>query len=50
METFKIQRRDGNENVAEKVKLRSSSLYRNYSFPLPLEKTTARKFKISTSG
>ena len=33
---FKIQRRDGNENIAEKVKLRSSSLYRNYSSPLPL--------------
>ena len=33
---FKIQRRDGNENIAEKVKLRSSSLYRNYSSQLPL--------------
>ena len=33
---FKTQRRDGNENIAEKVKLRSSSLYRNYSSQLPL--------------
>ena len=33
---FKIQRRDGNENVAEKVNLPSFSLYRNYSYPLTL--------------
>ena len=33
---FKIQRRDGNENVAQKVNLRSFSLHRNYSYPLTL--------------
>ena len=33
---FKIQRRDGNENVALKVNLLSFSLYRNYSCPLTL--------------
>ena len=33
---FKIQRRDGNENVAKKVNLRSFSLYRNYWYPLTL--------------
>ena len=33
---FKIQRRDGNENVAKKVNLRSFSLYRNYLYPLTL--------------
>ena len=31
-----IQRRDGNENVAYIVNLRSFSLYRNYSYPLTL--------------
>ena len=34
--TFKIQRREGKENVAEKVNLRSFSLYRNFSYPLTL--------------
>ena len=33
---FKIQRRDGNENVARKVNLRSFSRYRSYSYPLTL--------------
>ena len=33
---FKIQRRDGDKNVAEKVNLRSFSLYRNYSYKLTL--------------
>ena len=33
---FKIRRRDGDENVAEKVNLRSFSLYRNYSYTLTL--------------
>ena len=33
---LKIQRRDGNENVAQKVNLRSFSLHRNYSYPLTL--------------
>ena len=33
---FKIQKRDGNENVAQKVNLRSFSLYRSYSYPLTL--------------
>ena len=33
---FKIQRRDGNGNVAYNVNLRSFSLYRNYSCPLTL--------------
>ena len=33
---IKIQRRDGNENVALKVNLRSFSLYRDYSYPLTL--------------
>ena len=31
-----IQRRDGNEIVAEKVNLRSFSLYREYSYPFTL--------------
>ena len=31
-----IQRRKGNENVAEKVNLRSFSLNRNYIYPLTL--------------
>ena len=35
-EDFKTQRRDGNENVAKKVNLRSLSLYHNYSYPLTL--------------
>ena len=30
---FKIHRRDGNENVALKVNLRSFSLKRNYFYP-----------------
>ena len=33
---FKIQRRDGYENVALKLNLRSFSLYRDYSYPLTL--------------
>ena len=33
---FKIQRRDGNENDALKVNLRSFRLYGNYSYPLIL--------------
>ena len=33
---FKIQRRDGDKNVAEKVNLRSFSLYTDYSYPLTL--------------
>ena len=33
---FKIQGRDGNENVGLKVNLRSFCLYRNYSYPLTL--------------
>ena len=33
---FKIQRRDGNENVAQKVNLCSFSLYSDYSYPLTL--------------
>ena len=33
---FQIQWRDGNENVAWKVNLRSFSLYRNYSYPITL--------------
>ena len=33
---FKVQRRDGNENVALKVNLRPFSLHRNYSYPLTL--------------
>ena len=33
---FKIQQSDGNENVDQKVNLRSFSLYRNYSYPLTL--------------
>ena len=33
---LKIKRRDSNENVAEKVNLRSFSLYRDYSYPLTL--------------
>ena len=33
---FKIQRRDGDKNVAEKVHLRSFSLYSDYSWPLTL--------------
>ena len=35
---FKIQRLDGNENVAQKVNLRSFSLYSDYSYPLTLSK------------
>ena len=33
---FKIQRRDGNVNVAQKENLRSFSLYSDYSYPLTL--------------
>ena len=33
---FKIQRRDGYENVALKLNLRAFSLYRDYSYPLTL--------------
>ena len=33
---FKIQRRDGNENVAQKENLLSFSLYSDYSYPLTL--------------
>ena len=39
---FKIQRRDGNENVAKKVNLRSFSLYRNYWYPLTLSNVGER--------
>ena len=33
---FKVQRRDGNKNVAYKVNLFSFSLYIDYSYPLTL--------------
>ena len=33
---FKIQRRDGDKNVAKKVNFRSFSLYSDYSYPLTL--------------
>ena len=33
---FKIQQRDSNENVAEKVNERSFSLYRDFSYYLTL--------------
>ena len=33
---FKVQRRDGNENVASKVNLCPFSLHRNYAYPLTL--------------
>ena len=33
---FKIQRRDGDKNVAWKLNLRSFSLYSDYSYPLTL--------------
>ena len=33
---FKVQRRDGNKNVAQKVNFRSLRLYSDYSYPLAL--------------
>ena len=47
---FKIQRGEGNEDVAYKVNLRSFSLYSDYSYPLALVKCRRTLLKLNFKG